>query len=55
MKTKYVTTAMKRRAEIAERFGDSAVREYADGYRSFFVPRKDQIGYIIVAARKPAR
>lgn len=55
MKAKYVKAAMQRRTEIAERFGTSALQDYAAGYRSFFVPRKDQIGYVILAARKPYR
>jgi ubiquinone/menaquinone biosynthesis C-methylase UbiE len=55
MKAKYVKAAMQRRTEITEKFGDGAFRDYAAEYQGFFVPRKDQIGYVILSARKPAR
>ncbi|MFI1868645.1 SAM-dependent methyltransferase [Streptomyces jumonjinensis] len=53
MKAKYLETAMGRRDEIAEKFGETEIAEFSRLHRGFFAPRKDQIGYVIVAARKP--
>ncbi|MFI5621390.1 SAM-dependent methyltransferase [Streptomyces sp. NPDC051567] len=53
MKSKYLATAMGRRDEIAEKFGESELTEFSRLHRGFFAPRKDQIGYVIVSARKP--
>jgi hypothetical protein len=55
MKAKYVTAAMRRREELEAKFGGDALVGYAHEYRSFFVPRKDQVGYVILAGRKPYR
>lgn len=54
-KAKYVEAAMARHGEIAAKFGDSAVAEFSRNHHGFFAPRKDQIGYVIVSARKPYR
>jgi ubiquinone/menaquinone biosynthesis C-methylase UbiE len=53
MKNRFLSAAMTRRTELAERFGESALAEFSRRNLGFFVPRKDQIGYAIVAARKP--
>ncbi|UJW33030.1 methyltransferase domain-containing protein [Saccharothrix sp. AJ9571] len=53
MKTKYLETAMRSRDEITAKFGESAVGEFSRNHLGFFAPRKDQIGYVIVSARKP--
>ncbi|MEH1028540.1 methyltransferase domain-containing protein [Micromonospora profundi] len=53
MKSKYLTAAMEHHAEITERFGAEAVTAYSRAHQGFFAPRKDQIGYIVIAARKP--
>ena len=45
---------MGRRDEIAGKFGESAVSAFSRQHLGFFSPRKDQIGYVIVSARKPA-
>jgi len=55
MKAKYLAAAMARRDEVAGKFGDAAVSEHSRLHRGFFAPRTDQIGYVIVAARKPAK
>jgi len=54
-KAKYLDAAMGRREELAARFGDAAVGEFSRRHLGFFAPRKDQIGYVIVSARKPYR
>ncbi|MEV4224116.1 methyltransferase domain-containing protein [Nonomuraea sp. NPDC049725] len=54
-KSKYLRTAMPRRQEIAERFGEAAVTTFSRRHAGFFAPRPDQIGYVIVSARKPLR
>ncbi len=53
MKAKYLREAVHRREEIAGTFGAEALGAYARDHQGFFVPRKDQIGYLILAARKP--
>ena len=53
MKAKYLRDAMGRRADIAGKFGGPALSAYARDHQGFFVPRKGQIGYVIVSARKP--
>jgi ubiquinone/menaquinone biosynthesis C-methylase UbiE len=55
MKSKYLEEAMSRRGEIAGKFGETAVGEFSRLHQGFFAPKKDQIGYVIVSARKPAR
>jgi cyclopropane fatty-acyl-phospholipid synthase-like methyltransferase len=52
-KAKFLEAAMSRRDEIAEKFGESALGESSRRHVGFFAPRKDQIGYVIVSARKP--
>ncbi|XVQ84311.1 SAM-dependent methyltransferase [Microbispora siamensis] len=52
-KSKYLKAAMSRRQELLDKFGEAALGEFAGRHRGFFAPRKDQIGYVIVAARKP--
>lgn len=52
-KANYLEAAMSRRDEIAEKVGEAAVDTFARNHHGFFAPRKDQIGYVIVAARKP--
>jgi|SRR5215213_6872053 len=54
-KAKYVESAMGRREEVAAKFGEAAVTEFSRRHLGFFAPRKDQIGYVIVSARKPRR
>jgi len=46
---------MRLRDEITGKFGEAAVGEFSRLHQGFFAPKKDQIGYVIVAARKPGR
>lgn len=55
MKSKYLEEAMRRRDEITGKFGESAVGEFSRLHQGFFAPKKDQIGYVIMSARKPGR
>ena len=52
-KSRYLKEAIGRRDEIAGKFGESAVNAFSRQHLGFFSPRKDQIGYVIVSARKP--
>lgn len=52
-KSKYLKAAMARREELLAKFGEEALGEFSRRHLGFFVPRKDQIGYVIIAARKP--
>jgi ubiquinone/menaquinone biosynthesis C-methylase UbiE len=52
-KGKYLKEAMRQRDEIVAKFGEEALGEFSNRHLGFFAPRKDQIGYVIVAARKP--
>ncbi|MFC6081785.1 SAM-dependent methyltransferase [Sphaerisporangium aureirubrum] len=54
-KAKYLRVAMAGRDEVAAKFGDEAVTRFSQRHSGFFAPRKDQIGYVIVSARKPHR
>jgi ubiquinone/menaquinone biosynthesis C-methylase UbiE len=54
-KARYLESAMDRREDVAAKFGEAAVTEFSRRHLGFFAPRKDQIGYVIVAARKPRR
>ncbi|GII76243.1 methyltransferase type 11 [Sphaerisporangium rufum] len=54
-KTKYLRAAMEDRESIAAKFGEEALTEFSRRHLGFFAPRKDQIGYVIMSARKPAR
>jgi cyclopropane fatty-acyl-phospholipid synthase-like methyltransferase len=54
-KAKYIEAALARRQEIAEKFGETALNEFAERHQGFFAPRKNQVGYVIVSARKPYR
>jgi len=54
-KAKYIEAALVRRQEIAAKFGEAALNEFAEQHHGFFAPRKDQVGYVIIAARKPYR
>ncbi|GGK90958.1 methyltransferase type 11 [Sphaerisporangium melleum] len=54
-KSKYIRAAMDHRDEIAAKFGEEALAEFSRRHLGFFAPRKDQIGYVIVSARKPVR
>ena len=54
-KSKYIKAAMDQRDEIAATFGEEALAEFSRRHLGFFAPRKDQIGYVIVSARKPYR
>jgi cyclopropane fatty-acyl-phospholipid synthase-like methyltransferase len=53
MKSKFLEAAIARRAELAAQFGEAALAEFSSRNTGFFAPRKDQIGYAIVSARKP--
>lgn len=53
MKGKYLQTAMEQREQVAGKFGEDRLAEFSRVHRGFFAPRKDQIGYAIVCARKP--
>ncbi|OKK14273.1 hypothetical protein AMK16_30980 [Streptomyces sp. CB00455] len=53
MKGKYLHAAMGQRDQVAGKFGEERLAEFSRVHRGFFVPRKDQIGYAIVCARKP--
>lgn len=55
MKSKYLEEAMRLRDQITGKFGEAAVGEFSRLHQGFFAPKKDQIGYAIVAARKPVR
>jgi ubiquinone/menaquinone biosynthesis C-methylase UbiE len=54
-KAKYVEAAMARHGEITAKFGEAAVTEFSRNHHGFFAPKKDQIGYVVVSARKPYR
>jgi cyclopropane fatty-acyl-phospholipid synthase-like methyltransferase len=54
-KAKYVEAAMVRRGEVTAKFGEVALAEFSQRHHGFFAPRREQIGYVIVAARKPYR
>jgi ubiquinone/menaquinone biosynthesis C-methylase UbiE len=54
-KAKYLEAALRVREELTAKFGDAAVDEFSRLHHGFFTPRKDQIGYVIVSARKPQR
>jgi ubiquinone/menaquinone biosynthesis C-methylase UbiE len=54
-KAKYLEAAMGRRDEIAAKFGEEALTSFSRMHMGFFAPRKDQIGYVVVSARKPYR
>lgn len=54
MKGKYLHAAIQRRPEVVDKFGDDRLTEFTRLSRGFFACRKEQIGYAIVAARKPA-
>lgn len=53
MKGKYLQAAMDLREEVADKFGEADIAEFSRVHRGFFAPRRDQIGYVIVCARKP--
>lgn len=55
MKSKYLEEAMRLRDDITGKFGEAAVGEFSRLHQGFFAPKKDQIGYVVVAARKPGR
>ncbi len=52
MKGKFLREAMRVRDRFSARFGEAALDGFTRMHRGFFLPRKDQIGYVIVAARK---
>jgi ubiquinone/menaquinone biosynthesis C-methylase UbiE len=52
-KAKYIEAALARREEIADKFGEAALTQFADRHQGFFAPRKGQVGYVVIAARKP--
>lgn len=52
-KAKYLAAALRVRDEVTAKFGAAAVDEFSRLHHGFFVPRKDQVGYVIVSARKP--
>ncbi|MEU4249013.1 methyltransferase domain-containing protein [Amycolatopsis sp. NPDC026612] len=54
-KGKYLEAALKVRDTVTAKFGAAAVDEFSRLHHGFFAPRKDQIGYVIVSARKPRR
>lgn len=54
-KANYVEAALVRQRELVEKFGATAVAEFGQRHHGFFAPRRDQIGYVIIAARKPYR
>ncbi len=54
MKARYLRAAMAQRDQVAAQFGETAVAEFSSRHRGFFAPRKHQVGYVIVAARKPS-
>ncbi|GAA4422407.1 SAM-dependent methyltransferase [Actinokineospora soli] len=53
MKAKFLAAAMARRDEVAAKVGEAALSEFSRKNMGFFAPRKDQVGYAIVSARKP--
>jgi ubiquinone/menaquinone biosynthesis C-methylase UbiE len=54
-KAKYLEAALRVKDEVTAKFGTEAVDEFSRLHHGFFAPRKDQIGYVIVSARKPRR
>jgi ubiquinone/menaquinone biosynthesis C-methylase UbiE len=54
-KAKYLKAAMRVKDGVTAKFGADAVDEFSRLHHGFFAPRKDQIGYVIVSARKPYR
>jgi ubiquinone/menaquinone biosynthesis C-methylase UbiE len=54
-KAKFLEAAMVRRGEVAAKFGEGAMTDFSRSSMGFFAPRRHQIGYVIVSARKPKR
>ncbi|PTA47760.1 cyclopropane-fatty-acyl-phospholipid synthase family protein [Micromonospora sp. RP3T] len=54
-KAKFLEAAMERRAEVIAKFGEDAVASFSSNTMGFFAARSDQVGYVIVSARKPYR
>ncbi|WDZ83485.1 SAM-dependent methyltransferase [Micromonospora cathayae] len=54
-KAKYISAASERRAELVAQFGDQALASFSQHGLGFFAPRKSQVGYVVVAARRPHR
>jgi cyclopropane fatty-acyl-phospholipid synthase-like methyltransferase len=53
MKNRFLSAVMARRTELAAQFGEAALAEFSRRSHGFFLPRRDQIGYAIVSARRP--
>ncbi|NJC11479.1 ubiquinone/menaquinone biosynthesis C-methylase UbiE [Micromonospora profundi] len=52
-KAKFLEAATARRAEVVAKFGEDAVASFSRNTIGFFAARSDQVGYVIVSARKP--
>jgi ubiquinone/menaquinone biosynthesis C-methylase UbiE len=52
-KAKFLEAAMARRAEVVAKFGEDAVANFSRSTMGFFAARSDQVGYVIVSARRP--
>ena len=53
MKAKFLEAAIARREQVVAKVGEAALSEFSRRNLGFFAPRKDQVGYAIVSARKP--
>jgi cyclopropane fatty-acyl-phospholipid synthase-like methyltransferase len=53
MKAKFLEAAIARRDQVVAKVGEAALAEFSRRNLGFFAPRKDQVGYAIVSARKP--
>ncbi|WP_150238120.1 class I SAM-dependent methyltransferase [Nocardiopsis quinghaiensis] len=52
-KNRYLRASIARRGELADEFSEDDLARYADKHRGFFAARRDQVGYVIVSARRP--
>ncbi|MCT2586794.1 SAM-dependent methyltransferase [Actinophytocola gossypii] len=51
----YTMAAMAKWEEVANKVGETTVTEFSQVHNGFFKPRRNQIGYVIAAARRPYR
>lgn len=52
-KNRFLRASLDRRGELAEELAEEDLLGYAVRHRGFFAARRDQIGYVIVSARRP--
>jgi ubiquinone/menaquinone biosynthesis C-methylase UbiE len=51
----YAKAAVAMRDEVATKVGETTMTEFTKKHNGFFKPRRNQIGYVIVSARRPYR